>query len=475
MKHTNLRRIFAIATIFTLTTSLASAEDILLFSNEVDEQNANTTILDFDDTGGDVILQFGNTLGEQLYWDDANSRFVFTDDLEVAGDIIVSGTVDGVDIDVAIGNRTYTNDFQVTDGESLTSSVDSLDTSIGDRTYTADNFVTDGESVAESIDALDQAVAATANNTGTTSNTFTIDSDDTGGDVILQFGTALSEQLYWNDALSRFELTDDLNITGDITLTGTVDGVDVSALNTTVTGHLDGGANKHDASEIDVETAGNITTLADLETNLGAFDTAFGNRTYTEDNYVTDGESLTASIDALDQAIDDVGDQTNTKSIFINMNDFTVQEDGTNNSANLYSGSDAGVNPHQYYTVRTYQTILNDLDVVLKVQLPLDFEDFSNTDDITFSYRNTGADVTDSAIDISVEDEDGDAAWAAGGTGLFNLAWTDYLDEFDAGAFDPQAGEFIYVTLKGYASRDGITFQQPYMGEVVIQYTGNLD
>jgi len=56
-----------------------------------------------------------------------------------------------------------------------------------------------------------------------------------------------------------------------------------------------------------------LTTLADfmnidgtpdnVHEGLDDLDDAIGNRTYTDDNYVTDGEALTASIDALDQAV----------------------------------------------------------------------------------------------------------------------------------------------------------------------------
>ncbi len=49
---------------------------------------------------------------------------------------------------------------------------------------------------------------------GTGSNTFILDDDDTGGDVSLQFGTALSESLTWNNAASRFDLSDDLQVDG---------------------------------------------------------------------------------------------------------------------------------------------------------------------------------------------------------------------------------------------------------------------
>lgn len=46
--------------------------------------------------------------------------------------------------------------------------------------------------------------------TGTDSNTFTLDQDDTGGNVSLIFGTANNEALTWNSTSSLFELSDDL-------------------------------------------------------------------------------------------------------------------------------------------------------------------------------------------------------------------------------------------------------------------------
>ncbi len=47
---------------------------------------------------------------------------------------------------------------------------------------------------------------------GTASNTFVLDDDDTGGDVVLQFGSTLSETLSWDSANSEFSLTDNLDI-----------------------------------------------------------------------------------------------------------------------------------------------------------------------------------------------------------------------------------------------------------------------
>ena len=63
-------------------------------------------------------------------------------------------------IDTAVGNRTYTNDFLLTDAQSLTASLDAIDTAFGNRTYTQDNYVADAQSLTASIDALDIAVAS---------------------------------------------------------------------------------------------------------------------------------------------------------------------------------------------------------------------------------------------------------------------------------------------------------------------------
>ncbi|MBN2307263.1 hypothetical protein JXD20_04730 [Candidatus Peregrinibacteria bacterium] len=53
---------------------------------------------------------------------------------------------------------------------------------------------------------------------GTTSNTFTIDSDGDGTDITLQFGGTLTESLFWDNSESAFVLTDSLNIIDDLTI-----------------------------------------------------------------------------------------------------------------------------------------------------------------------------------------------------------------------------------------------------------------
>ena len=56
--------------------------------------------------------------------------------------------------------------------------------------------------------------AAGVAGSGTDDETFTLDQDDTGGDVTLKFGNTLAEFLRWDTANSRFSLSDDLALGG---------------------------------------------------------------------------------------------------------------------------------------------------------------------------------------------------------------------------------------------------------------------
>ena len=76
MRINTFKKSIAVSTVIVpILASSASAADIQIWSNEKELENGNHLILDADDTGGDVFLQFGNTLGESLSWDSANARF----------------------------------------------------------------------------------------------------------------------------------------------------------------------------------------------------------------------------------------------------------------------------------------------------------------------------------------------------------------------------------------------------------------
>lgn len=77
-----------------------------------------------------------------------------------------------------------------------------------------------GAAVWKQIDGGGGAGHTQNTDTGTTSNSFILDNDDTGGNVFLQFGATLAETLTWNNATTTFELSDGLNLADDLTVGG---------------------------------------------------------------------------------------------------------------------------------------------------------------------------------------------------------------------------------------------------------------
>lgn len=174
-----------IAQIFTIIISgtlTAHAQGVLLINTDIEELD-NVFVLDADDTGGDITLQFGGTLNKYLQWDSASEYFSFNDDIDLQGNEIKNVRLDNLAVaptcdGTAIG-RIYHN------------------------TTNSNSYICNGTSW-EQID-----LAAGAAITGVDSNTFTIDQDDTGGDVSLIFGTTLAESLTWDSVNERFVLSDD--------------------------------------------------------------------------------------------------------------------------------------------------------------------------------------------------------------------------------------------------------------------------
>lgn len=520
----------------------ALAAPILVFSNEINEQNANKMVLDTDDTGGDVTLQFGTTLNEQLYWNNAGTTFVFTDDVNITGNLDVDGTITSGSSDITI-----TNAAGNVDGEQIADNTideDSIDWGTGagqisstDLTFEADTVVTtsvgngsgttldeangagdngatlvgvdqteltnsSSTNVQDVLDDLDAAISGGSHtqntDTSTTSNTFTLDVDDTGGDVTLQFGATLAEQMYWDNAGSTFAFTDDVAVTGNITATGNIDiegTLTTGSSGITITnaaGNIDGeqiaaGTIDQDSIDFTSITSTDLTFDADTvgttavfsgttsleETNaggdsgadiIGVDNTALSN--------VSSGTVVQTALEELDSAIttNASNDANSTKTINISISDTAVLADGTANLADIYIDTDTGDDPHQYYVMKTTQGTLQDLDLKIKIQLPADFVDFSSTNDLSFDYKTTTTLNTENKIDILVEDNAGvDSFTAADGLAKVSAVadtWYTWNDEFDAGTY--AAGDFIYVTIKGY----GITAKYPYMGELVISYMG---
>ncbi|MBN2307262.1 hypothetical protein JXD20_04725 [Candidatus Peregrinibacteria bacterium] len=352
-----------IAGITLLLPQLALADFV---PSDEDENASNTIILDADDTGGNVTLQFGASLGKYLRWNSSTLNFDLSDDLTIDGgfsqnglnitldadnagagntvNIIAnqgsdndgtirynattneweysndggafttfgsggsSGTAEYFDAydstggtsidagftDIPLGTeRKKTTDFThstgsaeitvntdgtyyvnyavttditsgtnrsesearlmldtgsgyaavagsiakmynrtATQGDATASRSFTLDLSAGDklkiqaqRSSGSSNIATLAGGSALVISRVEGGGGGEGNHTqntdiGTDSNTFILDNDDTGGNVTLQFGTALAETLFWDSSNSRFTLTDALRAEGNLAVIG---------------------------------------------------------------------------------------------------------------------------------------------------------------------------------------------------------------------------------------------------------------
>lgn len=182
------------------------------------DQENDVTALDHDDTLRDRINIGEDGLYQIIYGYTAGGTATSTHEARArvrANDTTVLEGSQSV-------NRNYQNEFSTTSASFL------ANLSAGDfvslqlfRNTTTD--ATQDEiffSVVKLEGLKGEAGADGVNGGDTDANTFIIDNDDTGGDVSLQFGATLSESLTWDNANTRFNLSDDLQVQGDINFTG---------------------------------------------------------------------------------------------------------------------------------------------------------------------------------------------------------------------------------------------------------------
>lgn len=76
--------------------SLALADDFVPEGEDDLSISANVFTLDADNTGGDIQLQFGEVLGEYLRWDDTNTRFTLSADLDFAAAQLINSRLENL-------------------------------------------------------------------------------------------------------------------------------------------------------------------------------------------------------------------------------------------------------------------------------------------------------------------------------------------------------------------------------------------
>lgn len=495
----------ASALIVPVLASSASAANIQIWSNEKELENGNHLILDADDTGGDIFLQFGNTLSETFSWDSTNLRFNLSNSLNVEGNISLTGnvemvagaTVDGVDVselglaNTALAARVSTNETNIagntgniatnatniSNNDTDISALQTEQTSQGTRITTNENDIASNDT-----DISNLQTEQTTQNTNISTNATNISSNDTDISNLQTEQTAQGTRITTNE---NNIISNDTDISGLQTQVGNTDFTganylvfgsdltagllkldsqiktnadDIAALanaNTALEGRVT--ANEDDIADLQTEQttqntniSNNASAIASNDTditNLQTEQTAQGTRITTNEN----------DIDALETALAAPKPETQ----LVPMGGVTIKEDGSNNTVNVFRSTDNTGFGHNFHTVTTSQTALQDINLDFQVKTPADIKDLAT---ITLSYKTDGA-ATDSAIDVVVVDSTG--ATIATSTGLSANTWSDVV--LDISGHTATAGEILTIEVTGYTASGN----SAYVGEIAFDYTEN--
>jgi hypothetical protein len=263
--------------------------------------------------------------------------------------------------------------------------------------------------------------------------------DQATTEIIIQFGATIAETLKWSITNTRFELSDDLDLTNNQLTTARMENVVA----------LPGGG-----AGLGAGGTGRFVLLTAIDS------TAPGCTTFNcnPGTYVWDGTiwELTTNPTTL-----------RTISLAPEYPDAVLQPDGSNNNGSFTAGYDS-INLHNYYQWTTSQGTLQDYDVVARIQLPQDFISWDVSNPLTFNYMTSDGISTNNKVDIYLLDTANAVAGLTGNTGLANASWSVYSSSDDLSGGTWTVGSWITIKVRNYA----LTGKSTQAGEIILKYNG---
>jgi len=297
------------------------------------------------------------------------------------------------------------------------------------------------------------------------------------------FGDSLSKTLTYEQSSSWFEFNDDVNIEGDLTVTGLINGIDITTLATSAEqlkvssgagltidvaagGYRINGATTHYAG-----TSGNAVT--DEATNYVFFNSgglvinttgfATGSSVIRLAEATATGGVVTAVTDRRVMQSDD-REISVEKVIRPGYEGVAFQGDGTKNTGRMYVNHDS-TNKKNYYQWYSTPNTLQDYFIVLSVTLPTDFKTWE-TSELSVEYRSTSGATTENKLDVSVFDTSGAAVTLTGSSGsLASTTWSTASISF-TGSPTWTAGQEMLIKLKVHSRKQS----EMHVGDVKLKY-----
>lgn len=303
---------------------------------------------------------------------------------------------------------------------------------------------------------------------GTNTSSFTLDADNSEiSEIALTFGAALAKKLTYDISDGTFRFNDDVEIQGNLTVTGLINGVNVTQLQSS-TGALkafSGGGLNLGVSNGSYRLGGVITTYNGGTITLPANSTKHvffgsGGLTYadsfpTDESFIsvavvtTSTTSITSVQDKRTLSSDD-REHSTIMTFSPGFEKASYQGDGGDNIGQLSLSND-NISLKNFYLWTTTKSTLQDYDILLRVPVPEHFvrwkADGANNA-LTLNYRSTSASATDNKLDIQILDTNGIPATLSGSTSnLASTGWATTQIEF-TGAPTWTPGQDMLIRLK---------------------------
>lgn len=281
---------------------------------------------------------------------------------------------------------------------------------------------------------------------GTDEDSFILDFDNSvaaPGTISLQFGGTLAKSLEYDLAANYFNFNDHVNVSGDLTVTGSADFSSSSEF------HM---------REVADEALADCTTVDEL-----VLDTT-ENRIYSCSSPGSPGTWVAVSGTA--------GSSYNQSISFEPEYDGVVyDQDGTNNRGKLeikFADTDGvpGNGNYNYYLWTTRNSSRQDIDLTIRTRIPEGFTGWQAVP-VNFTYRTQTGLLADNQIDITIEDTNGNPVTLTGASALVNTAWNTTNITY-AGAPVWAPGQPITIKIKLSATSAGAA----YAGNLKLNYAG---
>jgi hypothetical protein len=320
---------------------------------------------------------------------------------------------------------------------------------------------------------------------GTNLNTFILDADNTATDTItLQFGSTLAKKLTYDIPANRFAFNADVRVEGDLTVTGLINGIDVTNLSSAVNTHLKvssgagltiniaGGSYRTNGSIVNY-TGDSGLGLANNANNYVFFGSGGLNvRTLafpTDESFIplaivtTSGGAVTGVADKRVLQSDD-REQNVQRVLQPSFDNVSFQADGSTNVGQLVAGHDL-VSTRNYYNWSSTRGALQDYTIILRITLPEDFVRWQDVP-VTVFYRSATANAADNQMDIEMLDTAGTFVSPSGiASDLTSTGWTSTALSFNG---NPTWTAGQSMIMKFTMAAKNPSFMQ--LGEVQLRY-----